>query len=151
MFLRRDLRQRADYYANILDGGAGNDTYLFGRGFGQDQVSNYDPLSTDDKVIFGAAIAADQLWFSKDNNDLRVGVLGTFDQVTLQNWYLGNAYRVDKFQTSDGSMLLDSQVENLVNAMAAFAPPPPGQLNLSPEMQSALVPVITTSWQSSAA
>ncbi len=142
---------RGNSAANTLGGGAGNDTYLFGRGSGQDQISSYDAQSTDDKVIFGAAIAADQIWFSKNNNDLRVDVLGTSDQVTLQNWYLDTAYRVDKFQTSDGSVLLDSQVENLVNAMAAFAPPPPGQLNLSPEMQSALVPVITTSWQSSAA
>ncbi len=107
--------------------------------------------STDDKVLFGVGVAKDQLWFSREKDDLRVNIIGTQDSFAVEWWYVGSDYRMDKFQTSDGSVLLDSQVENLVNAMAAFAPPPPGQLNLSPEMQSALVPVITTSWQSSAA
>ena len=44
-------------------------------------------------------------------------------------------------------MLLDTQVENLVAAMAAFAPPAAGQTTLSQSYQDALQPVIAANWQ----
>ena len=34
---------------------------------------------------------------------------------------------MEQFKTSNGKTLLDSQVQNLVSAMAAFAPPASGQ------------------------
>jgi hypothetical protein len=40
----------------------------------------------------------------------------------------------------------DTQVDLLVNAMAAFAPPAVGQTTLSATYQSALNPVIAASW-----
>jgi hypothetical protein len=38
-------------------------------------------------------------------------------------------------------------VQNLVDAMAAFAPPAPGQTTLPPEYASQLNPVIAANWQ----
>ena len=136
--------------ANTLTGGSGNDTYLFGRRAGQDIANNLDTTSTDDKVVFGATIATDQLWFTKDANNLRVSIIGTTDQITVQNWYSGSNYTVNKFQTSNGSVLLESQVQQLVNAMASMTPPPAGQLTLTAEQQTALNPVLAASWQSAA-
>ena len=49
--------------------------------------------------------------------------------------------------TSDGKVLLDSQVQNLVQAMAAFAPPAAGQTTLNASQQAALAPVIAANWQ----
>jgi hypothetical protein len=42
---------------------------------------------------------------------------------------------------------LDSQVNNLVNAMAAFSPPAAGQTTLSAAYATALNPVIVANWQ----
>jgi len=42
--------------------------------------------------------------------------------------------------------LLDLQVNNLVQAMAAFAPPAPGETTLPPSYQTALAPVIAANW-----
>ena len=49
--------------------------------------------------------------------------------------------------TPDGKLLLDSQVENLVQAMAAFAPPAAGQTILPPAYQETLATVIAANWQ----
>jgi len=59
---------------------------------------------------------------------------------------LGNQYRVEQFRTSDGKVLLDSQVQSLVDAMAAFAPPAAGQTTLPAHCSTALAPVIVANW-----
>ena len=46
-----------------------------------------------------------------------------------------------------GIMMLDSQVQNLVNAMAAFAPPAAGQSTLPAAYATALTPVLAANWQ----
>ena len=131
-----------------LSGGAGNDTYLFGRGSGADIFSDYDltPDNTDMLTIDSGA-ATDQLWFRKAGSDLAVSIIGTTDKTTISNWYAGNAYHVEQFKTTDGKMLLDSQVDALVSAMAAFAPPAAGQTTLPPDYQAALAPVIAANWK----
>jgi Ca2+-binding RTX toxin-like protein len=80
-------------------------------------------------------------------NNLDVSIIGTADKLTLSNLYLGNQYHVEQFKTSDGKTLLDSQVQNLVNAMAAFAPPAAGQTTLSAAYQTSLAPVLAANWQ----
>lgn len=73
-------------------------------------------------------------------------LIGTSDKLTLNNWYSGNANHVEKFQTSDGKTLLDSQVQNLVQAMASFSPPAAGQTTLPTAYQSSLALVIAANW-----
>jgi Ca2+-binding RTX toxin-like protein len=133
---------------NVLTGGAGNDTYWLGRGYGLDTIIENDSAAGNTDVArFDAGIAADQLWFTKAGNNLNVSIIGTADKFTLSNWYLGNQYHVEQFKTSDGKTLLDSKVQNLVNAMAAFAPPVAGQTTLSTAYANTLNPVIAANWQ----
>jgi Ca2+-binding RTX toxin-like protein len=134
--------------ADILVGGAGNDTYWLGRGYGVDSIMENDATAGNTDVArFDAGIATDQLWFSKTGNNLDVSIIGTADKFTMTNWYLGNQYHTEQFKTSDGKTLLDSQVQNLVQAMAGFAPPPAGQTTLSASYQTSLAPVIAANWQ----
>ena len=44
-------------------------------------------------------------------------------------------------------MLLDSQVDNLVQAIAAFLPPAAGQTTLPPDYHSALNAAIAANWK----
>ena len=133
---------------DYLSGDAGSDTYVFGRGDGQDTIYNYDTAAgSKDALKFDAGIAADQLWFRKVGNDLEVSVVGATDSVRVANWYSGSAYRLDEFELAGGEVLLDSQVENLVSAMAAFAPPSAGQTSLPQNYQDALSGVIAANWQ----
>ena len=96
---------------------------------------------------FDADIATDQLWFRQVGNSLEVSVIGTTDSFTISDWYLGSEYQVEQFKTADGETLLESQVQNLVQAMAAFAPPAAGQTTLPQNYAPTLNPVIAANWQ----
>jgi Ca2+-binding RTX toxin-like protein len=133
---------------DILVGGAGSDTYWLGRGYGADTITENDATAgSTDVARFDVGISMDQLWFTHTGNNLDVSIIGTTDKFTLTNWYLGNQYHVEQFKTSDGKTLLDSQVQNLVNAMAGFAPPAAGQTTLSAAYQTSLAPVLAANWQ----
>ncbi len=130
-----------------LDGGTGNDTYVLARGYGLDTIIENDSTAGNTDVAqFNAEIAADQLWFQHFGNNLEVSILGTNDKFNLQNWYSGSQYHVEQFKSGDGKVLLDTQVDALVSAMAAFAPPAVGQTVLPQNYQTALAPVIAANW-----
>jgi len=100
-----------------------------------------------DTAQFLTGISADQIWLRHVGNDLEVSIIGTADKMTVQNWYAGSAYHIEQIKTSGNKVLLDTRVDNLVQAMASFAPPAPGQTTLLPTYQSALAPVIAANWQ----
>ncbi|WP_426994723.1 calcium-binding protein [Methylomonas sp. CM2] len=135
--------------ADTLTGGTGNDTYVLGRGYGADTVVENDAtVGNTDVAQFLTGVSADQLWFVHAGNNLEVSIIGTSDKLVVQNWYSGSANHVEQFKTTDGNLtLLDSQVESLVSAMAAFAPPSSGQTTLPTNYQTALAPVIAANWQ----
>ncbi|WP_281173396.1 calcium-binding protein [Xenophilus azovorans] len=131
-----------------LEGGTGNDAYVFGRGDGKDSVYDYDAAAgNSDVALFGEDIAIDHLWFRRSGSHLEVSVVGTADSLTINNWYSGAAYQVEQFKTSDGQVLLSSQVQSLVDAMAQFSPPAAGQTTLPSAYQSSLNAVIAANWQ----
>jgi len=134
--------------ADLLVGGAGNDTYRLARGSGVDGVYENDttPGNTD-RAWFDTDIASDQLWFRRLASSLEVSVIGTGDRLSISGWYTSDAFHLEQFRAGDGLMLLDSQVHNLVNAMAAFAPPPMGQTSLSAVYREQLAPVLAANWQ----
>lgn len=133
---------------DTLQGGMGDDTYCFGRGYGSDTIVENDATAGNtDVALFTAGIAADQLWFKRTGKSLEVSIIGTGDTLSIQNWYSGSQCHVEQFKTADGKVLLDSQVNALVSAMAAFTPPASGQTTLPPDYQTALAPVIAANWQ----
>ena len=142
--------------ADTFDGGAGNDTlvgatgndvYVMGRGAGADLIQDTDSTAGNtDLMRFTSGVAADQIWFRQVGSDLEVSIIGTSDRATVQNWYTGSQYRVEQFKTSDGKTLLSSKVQELVSAMAGFAPPAAGQTTLPSNYQSSLLPLIAADW-----
>jgi len=131
-----------------LTGGAGNDSYLFEHDGGADTVVDTDATAGNtDRLLFDAGTANDQLWLKHVGSSLEVSVIGTNDKVTISNWYNGASNHVERIQVSDGHYLLDSQVEQLVQAMAGMTPPPLGQTNLTTEQHQQLDSVYATTWQ----
>ncbi|MBK8160964.1 MAG: hypothetical protein IPK59_20105 [Rhodospirillaceae bacterium] len=140
---------------DLLIGGAGNDTlvggdgadrYQIGRGTGQDLIQSYDTDGGADALVIAASVANDQLWFSRNGDDLMVSVVGTDDRATIQGWYAGTGYKLDQVQLADGRFATTADVEQLVMAMASFTPPPVGQINLDNTTKQALAPVLAVSW-----
>ncbi|GAA4355646.1 hypothetical protein GCM10023165_48010 [Variovorax defluvii] len=133
--------------SDALYGGAGNDTYVFGRGSGQDTLYDYDTTAGNTDVVhFGGDIRADQLWLRRLGSDLEMSIIGTNDKLTLGDWYSGSAHQVERFKLSDGTALLNNQVDALIAAMAAFAPPSSGQTTVSPDYQTTLNVVLAANW-----
>ncbi|UFZ03193.1 DUF2974 domain-containing protein [Bradyrhizobium ontarionense] len=119
---------------DMLDGGAGNNilvggvgaTYVYAPGDGKDVIINgvaslSKPTGTLD---FGTAYAADNFWFAKSGNDLEIDVMGTHQQVTIADWFLGGSYQLQEIKA--GGLEIDTQVSQLVQAMATYAQAHPG-------------------------
>ncbi|MBA5869350.1 MAG: hypothetical protein GDA68_05050 [Nitrospira sp. CR2.1] len=103
---------------DALNGGAGNDIFQFARGDGQDLVT--DASGTGDRLNFSAGINPLDLMLSQSANDLRIGVYGSTDQVTIANWYGGAANQIETVQAGNGQQLLNTQINQLIQAMAGF-------------------------------
>ncbi len=134
---------------DYLNGGAGNDKYFFDRGDGADRIKDNQNTSNTDILKFGPDITAEQIWFRQSGNDLEISIIGTQDSVTVEDWYSGNAYHIEQIKLSDGDVLLDTQVQGLVDAMAVFSPPDEGQTALPDSYQAALLGAIDANWTSS--
>jgi Ca2+-binding RTX toxin-like protein len=136
---------------DTLAGGTGADTYLFGRGSGKDVIRESDTTAgVSDVLQLDNSITASQLWFRKVNAgaDLEIGILGGDDTVVVQGWYTNAAgARIEEIRTASGETLLQSQVDNLINAMAVFTVPPAGQTQLTRDQKTALIPALSSSWQ----
>ncbi|HUL13057.1 MAG TPA: calcium-binding protein [Methylococcaceae bacterium] len=133
--------------ADTLTGGKGNDTYILGRGYGSDTVVENDAtVGNTDVLSFLSDVSINQIWFQHVGSNLEVSIIGTADKMTIRNWNSGSTYHVEQFQTADSKTLLDTQVENLVSAMAAFSPPAAGQTTLPQNYQDALAPVLAANW-----
>jgi Ca2+-binding RTX toxin-like protein len=130
-----------------LSGALGNDTYIFARGDGADTISEADEAGSRDVVSFLAGVSAEQLWFRQVGTALEVSTIGTGDKVTVTGWYEGTLRRIEEFRTADGRVLLGSQVQNLVQAMAGLTPPPAGQLTLPAGTAAILAPVLAQNWR----
>jgi Ca2+-binding RTX toxin-like protein len=137
-----------------LAGGAGSDSYYFLRGDGTDLVQENDATAGNTDVLLfstvfdGREIKHDQIWLQRIANDLIVSVLGEKnDKVTVSHWYLGESRHLDQIKSGNGLTLLDGNVDKLVQAMAAFTPPPPGQFTLPENYRAVLAPVLAASWQ----
>jgi Ca2+-binding RTX toxin-like protein len=129
--------------SETFNGGTGNDSYSVAAGAGTDIINETGGTNT---LQFGAGIAIDQLWFAQVGADLDISEIGTNSQIIVKNWYSGPANHVQQIATNDGHTLLDTQVANLVNAMASYSLPALGQTTLPPDMANQLEPVITANW-----
>jgi hypothetical protein len=117
-----------------LAGKGGNDTYDFGAGMGKDFINNgvSTTNSANGTLFFGHGIGDNQLWFDRvDNsgtistsgNNLRIDIMGSTTLLTINGWYIGGSStyeQLSEFQVSDSGLKLDSQLANLVSAMATF-------------------------------
>ena len=131
---------------DLLVGGVGNDTYLFARGDNADTIKDNDSaVGNSDVLSFLSGVAYDQLWFRQFGSSLLINVIGTNDKVTVQDWYSSANNRVEQIRTEDGNhVLLDSQVQSLVSAMAAMSVPTTTTLTVA--QHTALDAVIAASW-----
>ena len=117
-----------------LAGKGGNDQYDFGAGMGKDVINNgvSTTNSANGTLFFGHGIADNQLWFdqvdnsgtiSTSGNNLRIDIMGSTTSMTINGFFTGGSStyeQLSEFELSDSGLKLDSQLANLVSAMATF-------------------------------
>ncbi|TBO32842.1 hypothetical protein EYS42_06640 [Aquabacterium lacunae] len=131
---------------DLLVGGKGGDTYLVAASGGHDTIVENESawLATD--VLQFIDSSSQQLWFQRTGNDLKVSVIGTRDDVTVQGWFSSSNARVEKIMAADGKTLQASKVQGLINAMAGFAPPAEGVTTLPSDTSATVLKAVATSW-----
>jgi Ca2+-binding RTX toxin-like protein len=122
---------------------ASDDVYRWGRGEGADTLSD---AGGHDRLEVLDGVTADQLWFRQLGDDLELSVIGSADRFTIDGWYADVGRQVETIELSDGSTLLNTQVQALVDSMAGFAPPAEGETTLAASHQATLQPVIAANW-----
>jgi Ca2+-binding RTX toxin-like protein len=102
--------------------GSDNSIYTFARGDGQEQIDNRAAGNTaaSGELDFADGIDAGQLWFARNGNDLSISVMGSQDKVTVAGWYDTSASQLADIKTA-GGMQIDSQLSQLVQAMASYS------------------------------
>ena len=93
---------------------------MFGIGGGTDTINDYDTTAGNEDTVQISVNPLD-LIFSKSGTNLIVGINGTTDQVNVQNWNSDSAYQTEVFKGLDGSCLLNTQVDQLIQTMATFS------------------------------
>ncbi|MES2354835.1 MAG: hypothetical protein V4568_10645 [Pseudomonadota bacterium] len=129
--------------------GNGNDkiqtvggNHMIHMGQGKETLVN---IGATDIVDLGASIATNQLWFRQSDSNLIVSVLGSSEKLTVSNWYDDPSHQVSEF-IAGGHVLHGSDVQNLVQAMAAFSAPSSSQTQYTAKEQTALAPVLAANW-----
>ena len=131
-----------------MNGGKGNDTFIFNRGDGNDRILFGLTTPQDIDTLSFQDINSDQLWFSADakRRHLVINVIGTTDSVTVSEYFAQRKNVLDIVEVADGKFLDTANIDRLIDAMAAFAPPALGQTNLPSNYQQALAPVLAAAW-----
>ncbi|MEW5747042.1 MAG: calcium-binding protein, partial [Nitrospirota bacterium] len=104
---------------DYLSGSLGNDTYKFALGSGIDTIYDYDTTVGNTDTVAISANPLD-LIFARNGSNLDITINSTTDRITVQNWYSTTGYQTEVFHTADGDNLLNTQVDQLIQAMATF-------------------------------
>ena len=103
------IEVRADESGNDdLSGGAGDDNYLFSKGYGTDIIEDADGTST---ICFGEGISADQIVIERTNwNNVTLYICddsncdkNTNDRISIINFAVSEANRNVRIRFADGS------------------------------------------------
>ena len=103
-------------YADVLDGGAGNDylagttgdtTYVFGHGYGHDTID-----ANGGSVTFNADVSLSDITWSQLGTDLVIKLNGTNDSLNILGEF--NNANVNAFRFADGTVLSRDDVQALL-------------------------------------
>ena len=106
--------------SDTLNGGGGNDIYRFSTGYGQDTITDNDNTAGNTDTV-SAGINPLDLIFSQSGPNLLMSVHGATDSLNIGSWYSGAANQTEVFKASDNSTLANTQVDQLIQAMAQFS------------------------------
>jgi VCBS repeat-containing protein len=101
----------------------GNDTYLFGRGDGQDTVIDGDwTVGNSDTLRFKEGVLPEDVRFIRSGNDLVLAIRDSSDQVTLKQYFAedwrgqNGPWLIERIAFHDGTVLSFADVQTILFA-----------------------------------
>ncbi|WP_343607882.1 calcium-binding protein, partial [Roseateles sp.] len=108
----------------VISGGNGNDTYVFGRGDGQDTIqSKYDSSSTKLNVLrFKEGVSTGDVTATRSGDNIVLGIAGSSDQVTVSSFYsagsaVNNYNPLQQLVFTDGTAWSLADIDNKVKGL----------------------------------
>ncbi|OGH97616.1 MAG: hypothetical protein A2104_02810 [Candidatus Melainabacteria bacterium GWF2_32_7] len=90
---------------------AGNDTYIFNLGDGQDTMRD---SGGSDMITFGTGITLNDLQFVRYSNNFIIRIRNTTDKMDIYSWFTNPAYKIEKMQFTDGTVITAEDAENIL-------------------------------------
>ena len=87
-------------------GSNGNDTYLFGRGWGQDTIIDYDKTAGNlDTILLNNDVLPADVTIRRSGDNLVLSINDAPDTLTVNNWFKDevDTWQVEQIQFADGT------------------------------------------------
>lgn len=86
---------------------------------GQATIHANASAGSTNELDFLNGINCDDLWFQRFGNDLKIDLIGTNTAVDVSGWFNGSNNQLQEI--SAGGLKIDSQISQLVQAMATYS------------------------------
>ncbi|WP_407155060.1 calcium-binding protein [Bradyrhizobium sp. STM 3557] len=104
---------------NTSKGGNGYNTYVASVSTGHAIINPNEAAGSSNELDFIGDITDQNLWFVQSGNNLQVDLLGTNTSVTVNGWFSSSANQLQEITAGD--LKIDSQISQLVQAMATYS------------------------------
>jgi len=104
--------------AETASGGSRSNTFQMSSGTGQAEIALSSATGAHNEIDFTGNISDQNLWFQRSGNNLQIDLIGTNTSATVDNWFSGSSGQLQEITA--GGLKIDSQISQLVQAMAGF-------------------------------
>ena len=106
-----------DYgFVNSFDVGVGTGSVGYFDYFPNEFLSAREGSNEDDDtLVLGESIHAEDVTFSRQGDNLALSINGTTDQVTVMDWFAGEAYQLDQIVFDSGRVLSPDRVQQVID------------------------------------
>jgi Ca2+-binding RTX toxin-like protein len=98
--------------ADYIDGDAGNDTYIFSQGAGQDSIHDTDGA---DMIRF-TDVNPEEVTVTRTAHDLKISVNGTANSLSVAGWFDWAGSKVEQVAFGDGTTWNAADLETRITA-----------------------------------
>ncbi|MEV5032350.1 cadherin domain-containing protein [Sphingobium sp. LMC3-1-1.1] len=120
-----------------LQGDAGDDVYLFDARSGSDTIADGSGINS---IVFDQGVGIDDIWLTRQGDDLKIGVIGGDATITVSNYFsTTNPSRIRTISTATHSLFL-KYATPLIGGMSASSASTPAS------MPAAIATQLVTYW-----
>ena len=141
--------QPAQTPSDILEGGSGDDTYVFAQGCKDTTIRE---TSGEDIILLSETSNNNNVVFYQNDNNLVVnyGVVYDDGEIIVEDYFLNSGSKIEKIQLSNNEYLESSEIDSIIQNMNAYAAENGIQISSANDITNndELMQLVTSGWQS---